>query len=51
LLVAYVAPKKRILTIISKAGNTGLFVSELLAVVAGVFLRMGRNWDILKFRQ
>jgi hypothetical protein len=25
--------------------NSGFFMPELLAVVAGVFLRMGRNWD------
>jgi hypothetical protein len=32
------------------AGYTGFFVPEILAVVAGIFMRMGQNWEKLNFR-
>ena len=37
-------------SVATRPGNTGFFVPELLASVAGVFFEMGRNWDIFIFR-
>ncbi len=33
-----------------RPGNTGFFVPELLASIAGVFLEMGQNWENLYFK-